>query len=137
RVPRQHDGQPGAVRPRLRVPLRSPAARVGPLRHGRVRPDARPLLGIGLRDTGRQRVPARRRRGGPGAPGVEAGHRQGGAAAVITPAPVWDVINGFAAYWALQAAVDLGVFDALDAGPLTTAQLAAATGVGDPGDLAT
>src|SRR5690606_20342339 len=46
-------------------------------------------------------------------------------------------INGFAAYWALHAAVDLGLFDALEPAPLTTAQLAAATGVSDADDLAT
>ncbi len=44
---------------------------------------------------------------------------------VVSPAPVWDVINGYAAYAALVTAVDLGVFDAfeddaaLDAGELT------------------
>lgn len=56
---------------------------------------------------------------------------------MTSPGPVWDVINGFGAYWALCAAVDLGLFDALDARPLTTAELAAAVGVGDPDDLAT
>ena len=30
-------------------------------------------------------------------------------------APVWGVIQGFGSYWALVAAIDLGVFDALDA----------------------
>lgn len=54
---------------------------------------------------------------------------------MTSPAPVWDVVNGYGAYWALVAAVDLGVFDALDAGPLNTAQLAAATGIADPADL--
>lgn len=52
-----------------------------------------------------------------------------------SPAPVWDAINGFAAYWALHAAIDLGVFDALADRPLTTAQLATTTGVADPADL--
>lgn len=50
---------------------------------------------------------------------------------------MWDVINGFGAYWALHAAVDVGLFDALDGEGLTTAQLAAATGVSDPADLVT
>ncbi len=46
-----------------------------------------------------------------------------------SPAPVWDAINGFAAYWALHAAVELGLFEALADQQLTTGQLAAATGV--------
>lgn len=41
-----------------------------------------------------------------------------------SPAPVWDVINGFAAYWAVHAAVELGVFDALADAPRTAAELA-------------
>ncbi|MFG1925103.1 methyltransferase [Cryptosporangium sp. NPDC048952] len=48
------------------------------------------------------------------------------------PAPVWDVINGYAAYWALHAAVELGLFDHL---PATSAELAEATGVADPADV--
>ena len=52
------------------------------------------------------------------------------------PAPVWDVINGYAGYWALHAAVDLGLFDELADGPRATHELAAATGVGDSADLA-
>ncbi|WP_051570979.1 methyltransferase family protein [Cryptosporangium arvum] len=48
------------------------------------------------------------------------------------PAPVWDVINGYAAYWALHAAVELGLFEQL---PATSAELAAATGVHDPADV--
>jgi len=55
---------------------------------------------------------------------------------VTGPAPVWDVINGYAAYWALSAAVDLGVFERLADGPATATELAAATGVPDPADLA-
>ncbi|MFE2092492.1 methyltransferase [Streptomyces sp. NPDC059460] len=49
------------------------------------------------------------------------------------PAPVWDVINGFTSYWALSAALDLGLFDALaehaDSGKgLDAKQLAASIG---------
>ncbi|HVU90837.1 MAG TPA: methyltransferase dimerization domain-containing protein, partial [Jatrophihabitans sp.] len=54
--------------------------------------------------------------------------------APVSPAPVWDVINGLAGYWALHAAVELGVFDCLEAGPTTAAELAAATGIADPAD---
>src|SRR5699024_11985280 len=36
---------------------------------------------------------------------------------VTAPTPVWDVINGFGAYWALNSALDLGLFDALAKGP--------------------
>jgi SAM-dependent methyltransferase len=54
--------------------------------------------------------------------------------APVGPAPVWDVINGFAAYWALRAAVDLGVFDQLADGAATAAELAGATGIADPAD---
>ena len=50
---------------------------------------------------------------------------------------MWEIINGFGAYWALRAGLDLGLFDALEAGPLTTAELAVAIGVGDADDLAT
>ncbi len=52
-----------------------------------------------------------------------------------SPAPVWDAINGFAAYWALHTAVELGLFDALADQQLPTGQLAAATGVADAADL--
>ncbi|SHN14885.1 class I SAM-dependent methyltransferase [Cryptosporangium aurantiacum] len=51
------------------------------------------------------------------------------------PAPVWDVINGFAAYWALSAAIDLDIFEQLADGPATSAELADATGVSDAADL--
>jgi SAM-dependent methyltransferase len=56
---------------------------------------------------------------------------------VTGPAPVWDVVNGFGAFWALHAAVELGLFDALDAGPLTSSELAAAIEIGDDDDLTT
>jgi SAM-dependent methyltransferase len=56
------------------------------------------------------------------------------------PGPVWDVINGFTSYWALSAALDLGLFDALaehtDPGPGPDAsQLAAAIGASGPGPV--
>src|SRR4051812_42505174 len=39
--------------------------------------------------------------------------------------PVWAIIQGFGAYWALVAAIDLGVFDGLRrAGPATAPTLA-------------
>ncbi|MFE3019249.1 methyltransferase [Streptomyces sp. NPDC059256] len=62
------------------------------------------------------------------------------ATAPVSPAPVWDVINGFTSYWALSAALDLGVFDALakeaDTGTgLDAAQLAAAIGAVGPGPV--
>lgn len=48
-------------------------------------------------------------------------------------APVWAVIQGYASYSALVAAVDLGVFDALGAaGPSTAASLAPALGASPP-----
>jgi SAM-dependent methyltransferase len=51
--------------------------------------------------------------------------------AAVDPAPVWDVINGVSAYWALRTALDLGVFDAV--GECATAsELAEACG-GDAG----
>ncbi|MFJ6567404.1 class I SAM-dependent methyltransferase [Streptomyces sp. NPDC091292] len=58
----------------------------------------------------------------------------------VGPAPVWDVINGFASYWALSAALDLGLFDALakdaDSGNgLDAAQLATAIGAAGPGPV--
>ncbi|WP_217241213.1 class I SAM-dependent methyltransferase [Streptomyces sp. AC555_RSS877] len=56
------------------------------------------------------------------------------------PAPVWDVINGFTSYWALSAALDLGLFDALaedadSATGLDAAQLATAIGAAGPGQV--
>lgn len=51
------------------------------------------------------------------------------------PAPVWDVINGYSAYWALHTAVDLGVFARLAQGPATSAELADTAGVADPADV--
>lgn len=53
--------------------------------------------------------------------------------ALAGPAPVWDVINGYSAYWALCAALDLGLFDRLAAGERTAAELAADV-VHDPED---
>ncbi len=48
-------------------------------------------------------------------------------------APVWGVIQGYASYWALVAAVDLGVFDALAAqGPSTVEPLAGALDASPP-----
>jgi SAM-dependent methyltransferase len=48
-------------------------------------------------------------------------------------APVWGVIQGYASYWALVAAVELGVFDALAAsGPSAVEPLAEALGVSGP-----
>ncbi len=46
-----------------------------------------------------------------------------------TPAPVWEIIHGFRRYWALVAALDLGLFEALASGPLDAAALAEAVGV--------
>ncbi|MBL7523915.1 methyltransferase domain-containing protein [Frankia sp. CNm7] len=46
-----------------------------------------------------------------------------------TPAAVWEVIHGFRRYWALVAALDLGLFEALASGPLDAAGLAEAVGV--------
>ncbi|MFI5959395.1 methyltransferase domain-containing protein [Cryptosporangium sp. NPDC051539] len=51
---------------------------------------------------------------------------------MTSPAPVWDLINGYAAYWALHTAVELGLFEHL---PATSAELAGATGVADPADV--
>lgn len=63
----------------------------------------------------------------------------------VGPAPVWDVINGFTSYWALSAALDLGLFDALaedaedaeraDGGGLDAVRLAAAIGADGPGPV--
>lgn len=48
-------------------------------------------------------------------------------------APVWGLIQGFGAYWALVAAVDLGVFDAVDRhGPVGLPALAAELDVSAP-----
>lgn len=48
-------------------------------------------------------------------------------------APVWGVIQGYASYWALVAAVELGVFDALAAeGPSTIDPLAEALDASPP-----
>jgi ubiquinone/menaquinone biosynthesis C-methylase UbiE len=52
-----------------------------------------------------------------------------------SPAPVWDVVNGFAAYWTVHAAVELGVFDVLADAPRTAAELADAVDVAE-GDVA-
>ncbi|MCM2393509.1 class I SAM-dependent methyltransferase [Streptomyces albipurpureus] len=58
----------------------------------------------------------------------------------VSPAPVWDVINGFTSYWALSAALDLGLFDALakdaeSGSGLDAAELAAAIGAAEPGKV--
>lgn len=50
----------------------------------------------------------------------------------VNPGPVWDVINGYAAYGALCAALELGVFDALVEAPADAEGLAQRTGVADP-----
>jgi O-methyltransferase domain/Dimerisation domain len=42
------------------------------------------------------------------------------------PSAIWRIINGFSAYFSTVAAVQLGVFDMLLAGPLDTGRLAAA-----------
>lgn len=48
-------------------------------------------------------------------------------------APVWSVIQGFASYWVLVAAVELGVFDALAGrGPSTADELAGELGTSGP-----
>lgn len=52
-----------------------------------------------------------------------------------SPAPVWDVVNGLAGYWALSAAVELGLFDTLANGPRETDDIARAVGVADADDL--
>lgn len=52
--------------------------------------------------------------------------------APVSPAPVWDVINGFSSYWALRTALELGLFDALAGGASCDGpQLAAAVGARD------
>ncbi|WP_329558420.1 methyltransferase [Streptomyces uncialis] len=60
-------------------------------------------------------------------------------AAPVGPAPVWDVINGFTSYWALSAALDLGLFDALAEEDtrtgLDSARLADAIGAAGPGPV--
>jgi SAM-dependent methyltransferase len=52
-----------------------------------------------------------------------------------SPAPVWDVINGFAAYWSLHAAVELGIFDALAEAPQSAHELGIALDI-DEADVA-
>jgi hypothetical protein len=55
---------------------------------------------------------------------------------VSSPAAVWDVIHGFSSYWALTAALDLGLFDALTPGPLGISDLSERVGAHEAGDLA-
>ncbi|MFJ4772233.1 methyltransferase dimerization domain-containing protein [Streptomyces uncialis] len=58
--------------------------------------------------------------------------------APVGPAPVWDMINGFTSYWALSAALDLGLFDALAEDTRTgldSARLADAIGAAGPGPV--
>jgi SAM-dependent methyltransferase len=43
-------------------------------------------------------------------------------------APVWALIQGFGSYWALVAAIELGVFDALEASPAAVEPLASSLG---------
>ncbi|KPM54095.1 methyltransferase [Frankia sp. R43] len=45
------------------------------------------------------------------------------------PAPVWEVIHGFTRYWAVVAALDLGLLEQLAAGPRPASVLAVAVGV--------
>ncbi|EFC82962.1 methyltransferase dimerization domain-containing protein [Parafrankia sp. EUN1f] len=45
------------------------------------------------------------------------------------PAPIWEVIHGFTRYWAVVAALGLGLFEQLAAGPRPASALAAAVGV--------
>jgi len=56
------------------------------------------------------------------------------APAVADPGAVWRIIQGFSAYWATVAALDLGLFDALAGGPQALEELAEATG-GSPSHL--
>jgi len=49
-------------------------------------------------------------------------------------APVWALIQGFGSYWALVAAIELGVFDALEGSPSAVAPLAGAIDA-SPGHL--
>ncbi|HSS09491.1 MAG TPA: class I SAM-dependent methyltransferase [Acidimicrobiales bacterium] len=44
------------------------------------------------------------------------------------PGVIWQLINGFGAYWVAVAAVELGVFEALDALPMNGAMLAKTIG---------
>lgn len=62
----------------------------------------------------------------PGAPGASAPDGQPPA-----PAPVWELIHGVRRYWAVVAALDLGLFEALAHGPRDAAGLAEAMGA-DP-----
>jgi hypothetical protein len=48
------------------------------------------------------------------------------------PGPVWDVINGYAAYGALTAGLDLGLFDALSDAEADAGALAQRIGVPEP-----
>lgn len=54
---------------------------------------------------------------------------------MTAPTPVWEVINGFGAYWALNASLDLGLFDALETGPATTAELTKRLGAANQEDI--
>lgn len=54
---------------------------------------------------------------------------------MTSPAPVWEVINGFGAYWALNSALDLGIFDALAPGPSSLDHLHDQLDIDDPRDL--
>ncbi len=59
--------------------------------------------------------------------------------APVSPAPVWDVVNGYAAYQALVAALELGLVDSLahaGEGGATAEDLAAGVGAVDPGPVA-
>ncbi len=51
----------------------------------------------------------------------------------VGPGAVWDVINGYAAYWAVAAASDLGIFDRLAASPaaMPGEELAGAVGAAE------
>ena len=96
------------------------------------------LLGVGLRDPDRQGVRAGGRPGRARPPRVAPRRRQGPAGPMTTtptvgPGAVWDVINGYAAYWAVAAASDLGIFDRLAAGPaaMPGEELAAAVGAAE------
>ncbi|MEO6885381.1 MAG: class I SAM-dependent methyltransferase [Jatrophihabitantaceae bacterium] len=56
----------------------------------------------------------------------------------MSPAPIWDVINGFGAYWSLVTALELGLFDAVEAAGesgLDAPALAMATGVSEPASV--
>ncbi|RBY82755.1 class I SAM-dependent methyltransferase [Blastococcus sp. TF02A-26] len=51
----------------------------------------------------------------------------------VGPGPVWDAVNGLAAFGALGAALELGLVDALADGGLPAPDLAAAVGAADDG----